>query len=119
MRHDDLDAALFALPLEQPPADLRASILAATVYRPVFPIRLWEAWTLGALAAVLVWLCSAIFTGGADRFAVTIQTIGYTLREIFSQPPTLLWIALGGGVACWLSMVNLVPAPAPKRVTRR
>ena len=31
---DALDRALFALPLEEPPADLRASILTATVYRP-------------------------------------------------------------------------------------
>ena len=31
MTDDELDRALFALPLEEPPADLRARILAATV----------------------------------------------------------------------------------------
>ena len=34
MTDDDLDRALFALPLEEPPADLHGRILAATVLRP-------------------------------------------------------------------------------------
>ena len=32
--YDDLDRALMALPLEEPPAGLRESILASTIYAP-------------------------------------------------------------------------------------
>ena len=49
---DSLERALFALPLEEPPSDLRASILAATAFRPAPPFGVWEVAALGALAAV-------------------------------------------------------------------
>lgn len=51
---DALDRALFALPLEEPPADLRSSILLSTAYRPVSPFSFWEIAVAGALGAVAV-----------------------------------------------------------------
>ena len=46
--HDDLDRALFALPLEEPPAGLRASILRATVFAgPAVASPLGRAETVG------------------------------------------------------------------------
>ncbi len=42
MTDDELDRALFALPLEEPPADLHGRILAATVLRPAPTFRVWE-----------------------------------------------------------------------------
>ena len=58
---DELDRALFALPLETPPPGLRESILNATVYAQaraaLEPVaRPWEAWLAGGALAVAVWL---------------------------------------------------------------
>ena len=48
---DDLDRLLFALPLEEPPADLRASILTATAYRAAPVFKPWEVSIIGGVAA--------------------------------------------------------------------
>ena len=70
--HDDLDRLLFALPLEEPPEDLRSSILANTIYRPAFPISVWETWILGSLLALAVWLGVLIMVGrGSVQVFVT------------------------------------------------
>ncbi len=54
MNMDDeaLEQALFALPLEEPPAGLRASILMATAYRPAPAFSVWELAGLGVVGAV-------------------------------------------------------------------
>lgn len=119
--HDDLDRLLFALPLEEPPADLRSSILASTIYRPAFPIKVWETWILGSLLALAVWLSVLIVKGGADAFAGTLGLIGGFLSGQVLAPQTLVWLALGGGVAFLLLILNLGPMPAmaPKRYSRR
>ena len=114
----DLDRALFALPLEEAPENLRASILAATAYRPAPPFALWEAWTFGALAAVIGWLCISIATGGADRFAGSIESLSGALYGFLAQPSTVLWLAIGIGIAFWASFANLAPAPSLPRVRR-
>ena len=57
---DALDRALFALPLEEPPADFRAGILSATIYRPAPVFSFRELVTLSAICAVLVWLVAAV-----------------------------------------------------------
>ena len=118
---DDLDRLLFSLPLEEPPADLRASILASTIYRPPFPIKVWEASVLGALAAVSVWLCVMIALGGADAFTRTLGWFGSFFAQALSTPGTLVWISLGGGIAFLLLILNLspIPAGAESRYSRR
>jgi hypothetical protein len=119
---DELDRALCAIPLEEPPADLRASILAATIYRPALPaipFRLWEAWALGAAIAVVVWLCALIAGGGGDRAIASLDLLGSSALAVITQPLTLLWIALGGAAAFWLSQANFISVPLPQRFTRR
>ncbi|MGZ3497377.1 MAG: hypothetical protein ACXWNK_08100 [Vulcanimicrobiaceae bacterium] len=119
---DELDRALFALPLEEPPEDLRASILAATVYRPALdatPFKLWEAWALGAVIAVVVWLCILIGGGAADSLIAWLKPLGETAVSTIIQPMTLLWIALGGAAAFWLSQLNFISTPVPQRFARR
>lgn len=113
----DLDRALFALPLEEAPPHLRASILGATIYRPAPPFALWEAWVFGVLAAVIGWLCVSIASGGADRLAGAMQSIGLTVAAYLAQPSTAIWLAVGIGVAFWGSFANLAPA-APPRMRR-
>jgi hypothetical protein len=103
-RDDDaLDRALFALPLEEPPADLRASILTSTVYRPAPVFSFWEMTAFGVLAAVLVWLVALIAMGGGTLFVHTISTIVSTVARPLSNVTTLAWLAAGAATAFWLS----------------
>lgn len=115
---DELDRALFALELEEPPADLRASILAATVYRPQPALKAWEMWGLGLLCALLAWLLIAVARGQAPEAGSLAMYVDHGV-EIFSQPKTLFWVAIGGGAAIWLSQMNLIAVPGAARAARR
>jgi hypothetical protein len=115
---DELDRALFALPLEEPPQDLRASILAATIYRQPLTVKPWEVWLLGALCAVLTWLLLLVARGQSPVVGSIATYVDEAVR-LFSQPQTLFWIAVGGGAALWLSQLNLIAAPGASRAARR
>ncbi|HET7814564.1 MAG TPA: hypothetical protein VFL13_09345 [Candidatus Baltobacteraceae bacterium] len=116
---DELDRALFALDLEEPPADLRSNILAATVYRRPVTVKAWEVWFIGALAALVVWLVVALLSGGSlplldtvsDGFARTISS--------FASVDVLFWLAIGAGAAFWISQLNLTVVPGTSRAFRR
>ena len=107
MKFDDdaLDRALFALPLEEPPVDLRASILRATILRPAPIFKPWEVAALGAVAAIAVWLIALIVMGGGTLFVDSVQTIWtLTVRALSHNTATIAWIAAGGAAAIWLSI---------------
>ena len=106
MDDDELDRALFALPLEEPPADLRASILTATVYRPAPPFSVWELAVIGGITAVLVWLVIEIALGGGALFTATLQTIETNVAHTLSNVTMLAWLAAGGATAFWLSFLT-------------
>jgi hypothetical protein len=117
---DALDAALFALPLEEPPADLRASILSATIFRPhpVFSVR--EVILLGALSAVIVWLIAAVIGGGASLFVHSLQAMGTMALRASNNIALLGWIAAGAATAVWLSIfTGFQPRPEGERAERR
>ncbi len=109
MTDDELELALFALPLEAPPGDLRARILAATVDRPALTFAAWEIWAVGTLLAFMVWLAFLVLTSvpnfalalreavdfGVDRFADSIS------------PPVLVWTGLGFSFVIWVSALSL------------
>ncbi len=101
---DALDRALFALPLEEPPADLRASILTATVYRPAPAFKLWELVTIPPVAAGRVGRVPGVVLGGVKLFGVALQAISTTSLRSLPSTSTLAWVALGGGTAIWLSL---------------
>src|SRR5215469_195423 len=101
---DALDRALFALPLEEPPADLRAAILTATVYRPAPLFKPWEIALLGSVAAIATWLIVIVALSGGQLFVHSLEAIGSTIEETLSNYSTLAWIAAGGGAAIWLSI---------------
>ena len=116
---DALDRALFALPLEEPPADLRASILTATVYRPAPLFKPWEIVVLGAIAAIVTWLVAVVVLGGGALFIDSLETIGSSIARI-SNLTTLAWIAAGGGAAIWLSIfTGFQPAAKGVRTQQR
>jgi len=116
---EELERALFALDLEEPPADLRASILAATIYRTPVPVKVWEVWALGALCAVLTWALLLVVRGGAGPAVETISAYINQGLVLFLQPQTLVWTALGGCAALWISQLNLTVAPGALRANRR
>ncbi len=107
--HDDLDRAIFALPLAAPPAGLRAAILRATVYAPVVrrtsPFSSLDASTIGVALAIGVWLIAWLV---ADHHAASaFTTTAYaTMREI-AEPTTMIWLALGGAIAIALNFEPL------------
>ena len=101
---DALDRALFALPLEEPPADLRASILTATVYRPVPAFAAWEVAAMGAVAALGIWFAVLIALGGGTLFVHTLETIGQTFTHAFSNIGNLAWTGAGIATAVWLTL---------------
>ncbi|HKU80999.1 MAG TPA: hypothetical protein VJP76_02430 [Candidatus Tumulicola sp.] len=118
---DALDRALFALPLEEPPSDLRAAILASTAYRPAPPFGVWEVAGLGVLAALLVWLIASVAMGGGNLFLQTVSTIGSTTAAALSNVTVLAWVAAGAVTAFWLTVFtgsHSIPAIA-ERFERR
>jgi len=93
---DELDRAIFALPLESSPAGLRESILRATIYRAVpapaaFSIR--ETWAIGVALAVAAWLVTLAF-GDKSFGAAAGLYLSQTARAL-SDPATLAWLATG------------------------
>jgi len=116
---EDLERALFALDLEQPPADLRGSILAATVYRAPVIFKQWELVLLGATLAVIAWIAFAIVTGGLPSLAGNIQDGVQTIGKALSNTVTLSWIAAGGAVAVWLSLWANPTQLVSRKIARR
>ena len=116
---EELERALFALELEEPPADMRASILASTIYRPPVPVQGWEIWILGGLFAVLAWLLALAAHGSALPALSTFNTYVDDAVTYVAKPETLFWLAAGGGLTLWISQLNLTIAPGALRATRR
>ncbi|MBV8529817.1 MAG: hypothetical protein JO104_00750 [Candidatus Eremiobacteraeota bacterium] len=112
---DELERAILDLPLEEPPAGMRASILLATAYRPAPAFSFLELGMLGALGAVALWLVVLLVLGGGALFVHTLAAIGSNLARAFSNPATLAWLAAGGATALWLTLFTgsqpLAPAP--------
>ncbi len=101
---DALDRALFALPLEEPPEDLRASILTATVYRPAPIFSVYDLLGLGTIAAVVIWLVVLVAWGGGSLFVHSLESIANVAQQFFANYTTLAWMAAGGATAVWLSI---------------
>jgi hypothetical protein len=113
---DELDRALFALPLAVPPADLRASILRATIYaEPAAPFAFAEIVGIGAAIAFAVWLAAYVLSNPAIGSALATGTSA-VLREI-SEGQTLAWLA--AGVAVVLVANTVTDGFALQRVFRK
>jgi hypothetical protein len=104
---DDLDRALAALPLEEPPAALHARIMAATVHRPAPLVRSWELWLVGTLIAVAGWLTWLLLSAPH----ATERLIGVVSRTLetsgFTSEYTVLWLAVGVSAAWWISQLSV------------
>ena len=115
---DDLDRALAALPLEEPPAGLHARIMAATAHRPAPLARSWEVWLVGTLLALAVWLTWTLISAPhAVERAVTLATAVLDSTSAGSAT-TLVWLAIGVSSAWWLSQLS-IPRTARRDVRVR
>jgi hypothetical protein len=101
---DELERALFALPMEEPPSDLRGAILTATAYRPAPPFKMWEAVTIGAISAVTVWLVILVAMGGGSLAIDTLSTIGTAIVNVVTNTYALAWLGAGAATALWLTL---------------
>ncbi len=117
---NDLERALFNLPLEETPAGMRASIFAGTVYHRhwVPAVKAWEAWLIGGCLAAIVWLMVLVLREGTAPVISALDTIGAAILYIMSQPTTLLWIAVGGAASVWLSHLSPAVMPSKSAVRR-
>ena len=121
---DELDRALFALPLEPAPAGLREAILRATIGSPAraafgrtLPLGTWEIVGVGILLAVAAWLVIILVADRALAAALTVNAVQLAdalVREL-AEPTTMLWLAAGGAVVAWFTVGNAV---AESRVLR-
>ena len=120
MTHDDdfadLDRMLAALPLEEPPAGLRARILTATVYRPAPAVRPWEVWLVSTFAAIAVWLTWVVASSphAGERFVDATSRI--MEAGGLTSVTTALWLAVGVSAAWWISQLSV---PSTRRIKIR
>jgi hypothetical protein len=114
MTDDELERALIALPLEEPPTDLRRRILAATIARPRLAFNAWETWLVGTLLAFVVWLMFLVGTSVPNVGGVISQTVSVGIDRLGAaiSVNTLVWMALGVSFAVWISQLSL---PQPRR----
>jgi hypothetical protein len=115
---DDLDRALAALPLEEPPAGLHARIMAATVYRPAPAFTGWEVWLIGTLVAVALWLTWLLVNTPHVTERLTAAVVNAFADSGLTSEYTVLWLAVGVSAAWWISTLT-VPAAARRNVRTR
>lgn len=120
---DELDRALFALDLEEPPADLRGAILRSTIHDPAVAAvpefataapataRPWNAILVGTSAAVAVWLILAAFFDRAlaESIAEGVGAFGHLLN----QPTAPVWLGLGALTVLAVQLADALPRRLP------
>jgi hypothetical protein len=116
---DDLDQALFALPLDVPPAGMREAILRSTVYASMpspLAFTRWEIAGIGAALALGTWLVLLAFWNHA--FAAMFATNVYEVARAFGAPTTLAWLATGSAVVVIATFANFKLPRLPVRSSR-
>jgi hypothetical protein len=103
---DELERAIMELPLEEPPAGLRASILLATAYRPAPAFAFHELAVIGTLGAVALWFIVLLVSGGGSLFVHTLSAIGSVALRSFSNVAFVSWLATGAAAALWLTQLT-------------
>jgi hypothetical protein len=123
MMYDDdaLDRALAALPLEEPPADLHARIMAATADAPASAAPAlpgWELWPVTILSTLAVWLAWLFVSTphAVDRLTLAIDRI--VESGGLTSASTVLWVAVGVSAAWWVTQIS-VPQPLAQKIRQR
>jgi hypothetical protein len=108
--YDDIDRALFSLPLEDSPRGLRESIMAMTVHSPArepATLGIWESIWAGLALALTAWLAFAIVTNPAfaAQTLAALDAFGHGL----TTPWMLFSLTLGFSAVFMVSVGNLRP----------
>jgi hypothetical protein len=122
MTDDELDRILLSLPLAEPPAGLRARILAATVEAGPVPVlipsvRPWDVYlgaaVFAAIVAVGIWAFAfAPAIGVREAFIDALRAFG------LFKVSTYAWIAAGLSSVWAISSLPLMPS-GPRAVYNR
>lgn len=114
MTDDELDRALFALPLEEPPADLHRRIMAATVLRTPPAFGVWELWLLAAAVLLAGGLTLWMFTSAPDVGSRLTDSLLAAMRAmgLFSRS-TYVWLGIGVSSVWWISSLPFMASPRP------
>jgi hypothetical protein len=114
MTDDELDRALFALPLEEPPAGMHQRIMAATVYRAAPAFRQWELWLLGFAVALVCLSTLFLFASSPNAGSRLVDVTVPTLRALglFSRA-TYVWLAIGLSSVWWISSLPFMATARP------
>lgn len=110
---DELDRALFALPLEPLPAGLRASIMAAVTAAPGPVLSRWETVGIGAILALGAWLL-LLFTHNDLSLGLAVGPLASDLGRALTMPDTLRWLGFGIAAALCITLVTV-----PRRIGAR
>jgi hypothetical protein len=107
---DDLDRALFALPLDVPPPGLRESILRATIYAPVAipsPFSTLETIGIGIALALAAWI--AILCVADHSVVLALGNVVAEMLRALSDTRTLVWLGVGALTAAAVTMTPASP----------
>jgi hypothetical protein len=112
MTEDELDRALFALPLEEPPAGLHAQIMAATVLRAAPAFRTAELWLLAAAVALVSLVTVYVFRSTPDAAMHLNDSLVAGMRALglFSRA-TYVWVGIGITSVWWISSLPFMATP--------
>ncbi len=119
---DALDRALAALPLEQPPADLHARIMAATAYAPApaaaAPLPGWELWLAAVLSSLALWLAWVFVSTPhvVDQLAASVDRLVTGVDLASASASVVVWVAVGVSAAWWITQLSV---PQPERIRLR
>ena len=105
MDDERLERALASLPLEEPPPELRARILAATIYRPVPNVATWQIWVLGTVLAVATWALLAIAGPGSESAAGFADSAARTISGLAGSA-SVLWLGIGVSAILWVMFLS-------------
>lgn len=112
MTDDELERALFALPLAEAPGDLRGRILAATIARPRLAFATWEIWIVATVLACMAWLAFSVATSAPDAGGAIARGISLAVDRLTDSlsASALMWMALGVSSAVWISQLSVPTA---------
>jgi hypothetical protein len=101
---DELDRALFALPLATPPPGMREAILRATIHAPVASPAFTRAEIVisGCVLAVAAWMLLVVMTDPLRAGALSAQ-ISAVVRFL-ADPETVVWLGTGCLVAALFTL---------------
>jgi len=114
MTDEELDRVLFALPLEELPADLHQRIMSATVLRAAPAFKVWELCVAAVMVALVGGLTAYLFVTTPDAGARLADWTVAGMRALgLFHRATYVWLAIGISSVWWISSLPFMATPRP------